>query len=152
MALVTLDIRLLESQIKQAMQAVEDAYRGQPQAQSPQETRVPPPALSQAVDQFMEVLKRADADISVGKRAKQSGLDAGDIGQIGEYGMQLLADGHAWAESLRAGDAGEALLQANVPLALWTARSGGTISTLESVVDALARSPIRPQAPQSSSS
>ncbi len=139
MALVNTDIRLLETQIKQAMQSIEEAYTRQPRAQSQRETRVPPPALSQAMDQFIEVLKRADADISVGKRPQPHGLDHQDIGQIGEYGSQLLDDAQAWVELLRVSEAGEALAQVHVPLALWVARCGGTLSTLEPVVDALAR-------------
>ncbi|KPK39390.1 MAG: hypothetical protein AMJ69_05710 [Gammaproteobacteria bacterium SG8_47] len=138
MALVPPDIRLLETQIQQASQSIQDAYSAESRPKT-LEGRAAPPALIEALNQFLEVLKRAHADLSVGRGAPREGLENQDVTRIGDYGLQLLDDLRAWAEPLRVAAAGEALLRACLPLALWVARGGGRLTLLEPVVDALAR-------------
>jgi hypothetical protein len=88
--------------------------------------------LRQAFTQLTEVMARLDADAATGQ------VEPGEITEIGEYALRL-------AENLAAspGCSGSQpqrleLAGLTIGLALWIARLGGRIDTLEPVVDAIA--------------
>lgn len=90
------------------------------------------PRLRQAFRQLTEVMARLDTDAASGR------ADPADITEIGEYALRLaenLATSPACTQSRqhRLEVAG-----LTIGLALWIARLGGRIETLEPVVDALA--------------
>ena len=91
------------------------------------------PMLTQAFDQLFEVLTRLEADLQSGGRTASA-----EITELGEYALQLADNlgtriGSADDEALR-----RSLAPLTLNLALWIARHGGVIDTLEPVVDALA--------------
>ena len=89
--------------------------------------------LTQALEQLMDVMARLESDI-------QSGSDSGsaDITEIGDYALQLH---EALSAAIRQrGLDGQQLPLASlaINIALWIARHGGQIETLEPVANALA--------------
>jgi hypothetical protein len=92
--------------------------------------------LARAFDQLMDVMERIEADSRVeGGTQTPHSSTAGDISELGEYALKLLDNlaAHANEAAAREHNAG---LAAN--FALWIARHGGQIDTLEPVADALA--------------
>ena len=63
---------------------------------------------------------------------------AHDIHQLGDYGFHLLADLTAIADRLKRPDLSREFEGLCLPLAVWIARRGGTLSTLEPIVNAIA--------------
>lgn len=91
------------------------------------------PMLAQAFDQLFEVLVRSAADQQSGGTAASA-----EVTELGEYALQLTDNlgariAPSGDDSLR-----RPLASLTVNLALWIARHGGVIDTLEPVVDALA--------------
>lgn len=101
-----------------------------------------PALLRDAMAQLVDMLgdhRDSDAD---------SGLSAGELNTLTEYGLHLLDE---LAQLAR--DVGQASLAAEVeclslPLALWVARSGGEIRRLAPVVNALAQFANESKSPQ----
>lgn len=89
--------------------------------------------LADGIRQLIQVITRADADSAHGER-----LSGGDISDIGEYGAGLLQLLMRCAGQLDLPDARHAIGRTLVPLSLWVARNGGTLSVLDPLVDALA--------------
>ena len=88
--------------------------------------------LRQAFDQLIEVMTRLDADASSGQQ------HGADVSEIGAYALQLAEGLAATAEGLQPQQHRFEVSGLVVNLALWIARHGGLIDTLEPVVDALA--------------
>jgi hypothetical protein len=101
---------------------------------------VNPEILANAMQQLMDVLKRLDADMQGGARDHN---DAGisktiDISELGDYGFSLLHDLTEWAKTLNLEGCCARLRSVAGPFALWLARHGGELRTLDPIVDALA--------------
>ena len=89
--------------------------------------------LGQAFDQLFDVLARAESDLRAG-----GNTDSADVTRLGEYALQL-TDNLA-ARLMQGGrqDTHQSLAMLHINLALWIARHGGIIDTLDPVVDAIA--------------
>ena len=92
--------------------------------------------VCQAFDQLVDVMKRIEVDSHArGDTSMPHASDAGDITELGEYALKLL-------ENLAALDNESAAREHSawlaIELAVWIARHGGQIDTLEPVVDGLA--------------
>ncbi|MEN8205029.1 MAG: hypothetical protein ABFS24_03340 [Pseudomonadota bacterium] len=91
------------------------------------------PAMAQALQQLADVITRVEADT-------QSTSDAtpGDITEIGEYALQLLEALSAESGNPALNGQQQALASLAINIALWIARHGGQLETLEPVANALA--------------
>ena len=90
------------------------------------------PAIAQALEQLIDVITRVEADT-------QSTHDATvDITEIGEYALQLVAALSAESDNPALSGQQQALASLAINLALWIARHGGQLETLEPVANALA--------------
>lgn len=134
MDLPTGDLEAIRRQVEFCLQAL-PAGAGP----SPGDDDSEPAMLREAFGQLLDVMQRVEADQEVqtgGAAATRSG--AGDVTELGEYAMQLQDSltGHA----SRSGNDSQrqAIATLAVELALWIARHGGRIDTLEPVVDGLA--------------
>jgi hypothetical protein len=96
--------------------------------------QVAPLLLTQALDQLLEVLQRLES----GTDDPEQPLVHSDLSQLGDYGITLLSDLATWASLLELEDARRSLEGQIFPLALWIARRGGELRSLEPVVNALA--------------
>jgi len=132
MDLSTTDIEAVAEVIATAGEDVVTAYRGAG-PQSPDV--VSPELLTQALQQFVDIARRLEADTGPGPggEPKQE-----DITELGDHALSLLQDLGQWATQLQRPEAGQRIEALAVPVALWTARRGGWINELEPVVNALA--------------
>jgi hypothetical protein len=89
--------------------------------------------LASALRQLFDVLKRVAAD----RRAGENGRDL-DPSELCDYGLQLIGELAQRAAALGAGPLSERVEQLAFPYALWMARHGAELRTLEPVVNALA--------------
>ncbi len=132
MADTTSDSDAFAAAIQSASGPVIAAYRGSG-PHSPD--IVSPELLTEALQQFGEVMRRIEA---TPRPAAAAPGDAADITELGDYGLGLLQDFARWAEQLGQEQARATIDARIVPLALWVARHGGTLNTLEPVVNTLA--------------
>lgn len=100
----------------------------------PEAGTVSPAVLGQALNQSMAVLRRAQSDDKVGTL-----ISPDDVSELGDYGLSLIGDLVNWADTLSLKDASNGLRWLIPELALWIARHGGELRSLESVVDSLAQ-------------
>ena len=110
------------------MPALLEAWQAGNAAQSSAEYS--PPLLADAFDQWLEALE--------GSEASDTPPDPESISQFGEYGLNLCNAALSWAQQLRQDEAVTGLQEMTVVFALWLARHGGELLTLEPVVDGLA--------------
>lgn len=141
MGLPPADIHLLADALREAVDEVVEAYEEeQPQAAD----QVTPKLLAEAAGQLIDLLKRIDSDRNAGRlTALEPGteppaLASEDLSQLADYGLSLLEDLSAWAQRLGAQDRKRDLELLAYPLALWVARQGGELRTMEPVVNAVA--------------
>jgi hypothetical protein len=132
MKLGTVDLASMTKLVEEIARAMTEAYDagGQPTIQGDE-----PEALSAALVEFVEVLKRIEADE---RHSGQARLDRDEITELGEYGMSLLQHTGRCAQHLRQAGARELVGEMVLPVTLWIIRHGGHISVLEPAVDALA--------------
>ena len=101
-----------------------------------------PALLAGAMQQFIDVLKRVETDLhGAADKTRDSAwqrTDNLDLSELGDYGLSLLNDLVYWADKLGLETSHRQLQGAAYPLALWLARHGAELRTLEPVVDALA--------------
>ena len=97
------------------------------------ETEADLPAIALALEHLIDVITRVEADT-------QSTHDATtvDITEIGEYALQLVAALSAESDNPALSGQQQALASLAINLALWIARHGGQLETLEPVANALA--------------
>lgn len=97
------------------------------------------PVLEQAFKQLFEVMARIEGDALTqdGTRPPHP-TGIGDITELGEYALRLHENLTRLAGQADLEDRQSALAGIAVDFALWVARHGGQIDTLEPVVDALA--------------
>ncbi|MGB5277234.1 MAG: hypothetical protein WBP02_08700 [Gammaproteobacteria bacterium] len=97
--------------------------------------RETPEQLLAGMEQAIDVLERADADIAA--RHGESVLSEAEITEIGDYTLGLL---EAIVERVEtaSGHQSRELTRLAIPISLWIARQGGCINKLELVVNSLA--------------
>jgi hypothetical protein len=91
------------------------------------------PAMAQALEQLIDVITRVEVDTQ-----STHGATTGDITEIGEYALQLLEALSAESDNPALSGQQQALASLAINLALWIARHGGQLETLEPVANALA--------------
>ncbi len=150
------DIDAVGEIVEDAAHAVIEAHR-QSGPHSPDV--VSPELLTEALRQFLDILRHIErtqsGEVAPGEQSIYDTLAAArdgaapspppaggtspeDITELGEYGFSLLADLGQWADQLSQSKARQQLDAVTLPVALWVARHGGTLSDLEPVVNALA--------------
>lgn len=129
MAISPVDIRALGATIKGLTEDATTAYAASERPAGPDDD---PPALQQALDQFLTIAYRLDEEAAAGTFSSQ------EISRFGDHGLTLLQGLGQWLTELGLVDGRERLNRMLPPLAVWVARRGGELVTLEPVVDALA--------------
>lgn len=97
-----------------------------------------PELLDDAFAQLLEIVARVESDA----RATDSdhpGVRQTDITELGEYCIGLLVELEQWVQRYRLEEEQMLLAEVYLAFALWIARHGGELLTLEPVVDALAQ-------------
>jgi hypothetical protein len=103
-----------------------------------------PALLEEALHQLLEIIVRVESDARAtdsdrrGKSHVQAVRQA-DITELGEYSIGLLAELEQWLQRYQLEEPLALLAELQMALALWVARHGGELLTLEPVVDALAQ-------------
>jgi hypothetical protein len=107
-----------------------------------QETDMSPRLLIEAMRKVLQLLdlieKQANPETQGEAEAADKAETEQDIHQLGEYGLNLLADLAASAGRLAQEGLGHEYEGLCLPFALWIARQGGELSTLEPIVNAIA--------------
>lgn len=118
-------------------QAVDDGIEASPLAQ---EAESSPERLLAAMEQAIDVMQRAEADMT--SATAENAIEQKDINQIGDYVLTLIEGlvGHAQSgtDAKTAEAQSRALMRLTIPVALWVARCGGRLEKLDLVVNALA--------------
>jgi len=120
----------------QLEQAVADGIEASPLSQ---ELESSPESLLAAMGQAIDVMQRAEADIS--SESSENPVEEKDISQIGDYVLTLIEGllGHVQAASdMQAATQAKALIRLTLPVAMWVARCGGRLDKLDLVVNAIA--------------
>lgn len=132
MSHATTTIDDLASAIQRAAAPVIAAYQAR-------ETHAPdavsPELLTDALQQFCDVLRRIETD---GQNRPDHGVGETDITELADYGLGLLQDLDQWAEQLQQGASHRDIDAQVLPLALWMARHGGALNNLEIIVNTFA--------------
>jgi len=130
MSAVPTDIAGLSSAITRVAEAVSRAYA---RSTKPPPEQPDPQAVRAAIDRFLEVARRMEADPGAGV------LSAAEVTELGEHGLTLLEGLDGWVEELGLIPERAVLDRVFPGLAVWLGRRGATLSRLEPVVNALAR-------------
>jgi len=110
---------------------------------------ISPHLISKALKQFLEVLYRVDYERNVDtdnlinfqamvEGNRLTNFSREEISDIGNHGLQLLDTLCEWAQALRLPYQQHQIKAIMVMVALWVARHGGELSSIESVVNTLA--------------
>jgi hypothetical protein len=117
-------------------QAVEDGIEASPLAQDAESS---PERLLAAMGQAIDVMQRAEADIS--SESSENVVEQKDISQIGDYVLTLIEGlvGHVQAASdAQAINQSRTLMRLTLPVAMWVVHCGGRLDKLDLIVNALA--------------
>ncbi|MCU7848144.1 MAG: hypothetical protein KZQ89_09100 [Candidatus Thiodiazotropha sp. (ex Lucinoma kastoroae)] len=96
-----------------------------------------PPILQQAMHRLIELLKIVVGQIEASPDSTQVSRE--ELNELGDYGIQLLADFSSIASALNMSQQSQELEDLTLPMALWILRQHGELRTLEPVVNSLAR-------------
>jgi len=110
---------------------------------------ISPHLIAKALKQFLEVLYRVDSDQFVKQAGAveyeivaggdyYQGVSHDEISEIGNHGLQLLDTLSEWARVLSLPYQEHQIKAIMVMVALWVARHGGKLESIESVVNTLA--------------
>ena len=95
-----------------------------------------PDKLIVAMNQAIDVMERADSDKSV-KTENQSPLEEREVTEIGDYALSILAMCVTHIET-ESGQQARDLMRLSIPVAVWVARQGGRVNSIEMVVNSVA--------------
>ena len=95
-----------------------------------------PDKLIVAMNQAIDVMERADSDKTV-KSGNQSPLEESEVSEIGNYALSILEMCLTHIETA-SGQQARDLTRLSIPVAVWVARQGGRIDSLEMVVNSVA--------------
>ena len=130
----TLDLSDIGRQFETVALAVVEASRSAGSASDNADHS--PHMLQQAMHRLLELLQIIESRMAEGERLAEHDVD---INELGDYAIQLLADLSTVAGSLKMEQQSRVLEDLTLPMALWIARHGGELRSLEPVVNALAR-------------
>ena len=108
-------------------------------------TEEDPVLLEEALHQLLDIIARVEADARAtdsdrrGKSHSGQGAREADITELGEYSISLLGELEHWLQRHHLDEQLTRLAEVQMALALWIARQGGELLSLEPVVDALAQ-------------
>lgn len=129
------------SRLRGILDSVQQAHRDRTR-QSPASDN--PDLLEEALHQLLEIVTRVESDARAtdsdkrGMRHTPQGARNTDITELGEYSIGLLNELANWVQRYQLEEQRALLAEVQMAIALWTARHGGELLTLEPVVDALA--------------
>jgi hypothetical protein len=130
----TLDLNYIGRQFETVAPSVVEASRSAGPAS--EHTDHSPSMQQQAMHRLLELLQIIESRLSAGEKLAVQEVD---INELGDYAIQLLADLSSVAGSLEMDQQSQVLEDLTLPMALWIARHGGELRSLEPVVNALAR-------------
>ena len=148
----TSDLESISGIIREATEKVSHAF-DKTDFESIDRVSVPnaisPHLISRALKQFLEVLHRVDSDQFVERSGAvdfevvagdvyYQGVSAEEISEVGNHGLQLLDTLSEWARVLQLPYQEHQIKAIMVMVALWVARHGGKLESIESVVNTLA--------------
>jgi len=116
---------------------LDDALRAAGDSDAAPDPETGLPMLIAAFEQLFEVMARVEGDREASS-PQAPGTATGDITELGEYAFKLHKDLGAHIEQAGLQEDRPLLTAQVINFALWIARRGGRIDTLEPVVDALA--------------
>ncbi|MCU7931295.1 MAG: hypothetical protein KZQ90_10875 [Candidatus Thiodiazotropha sp. (ex Codakia rugifera)] len=96
-----------------------------------------PPALQQAMHRLIELLEIVVRQINTSSDSTKVSRE--ELNELGDYGIQLLADFSSIASALNMPQQSQELEDLTLPMALWILRQQGELLTLEPIVNSLAR-------------
>jgi len=123
--------------VEELIEVFEDEESADEQLDSPE-------LLASALFQLFDLLnspemaQALDASLTHRELHAPQQLVGHDLHELGDYGINLLIDLAYVADTLRLEEHARMLENLSLPLAVWIARRGGELSTLEPVVNALA--------------
>lgn len=94
-----------------------------------------PGQLIQAMDQAIDVMERADADKKT--KPEMFPLKSEEVTEIGEHALSIIDMCLHHIEDTRRQQCPE-LMRLSIPVAVWVARQGGRINTLDLIVNSMA--------------
>jgi hypothetical protein len=143
------DVESISNVIREAVDKVSHAFDHSDDIAVP--NAVSPHLVGKALKQFLDILNRAELEHSrPGSRwfastdcdaidnALRQPLTRKEISEVGNHGLQLLDTLSEWARALELPYQTYQINAIMVMVALWTARRGGELSSIESVVNTLA--------------
>ena len=145
----TTDLESISDTIREAVDQVSHAFDTSDEVSVP--NAVSPHLIGRALKQFLDVLCRADSgrdslasnetmkiiNIVIDEVAEQP-LSRDEISEVGNHGLQLLDTLCEWADALNLPYQRHQIKAITVVVALWIARHGGELNSIESVVNTLA--------------
>lgn len=129
-----LDLSYIGRQFESVAPAVVEASRSAGPAS--EQTDHSPAMQLQAMHRLLELLQIMESRVAAGEELVDQDVD---LNELGDYAIQLLADLAAVAGSLKMAEQSRTLEDLSLPMALWIARHGGELRSLEPVINALAR-------------
>ncbi|MCI0505488.1 MAG: hypothetical protein L0Z73_05195 [Gammaproteobacteria bacterium] len=145
----TADADSISNVIREAVDKVSHAFDLSEEIAVP--NAVSPHLIGKALKQFLDILYRAESDqklianggaVSVHQPyiedAHYEPLSRDEISEVGNHGLQLLGTLSEWAQALELPYQKNQINAIMVMVALWIARRGGELSSIESVVNTLA--------------
>jgi hypothetical protein len=118
-----------------------------------QTAEVKPDQIATALEQFVDIMQMVEIDyasklvvsnspekftINYHDESEQEPLSKDEISEIGNYGLELIQNLSEWAGNLDMPEEKHHLHAIMVVVALWVARRGGYLTTIDTVVDTLA--------------
>ncbi len=126
---MTTDIQELQQRFSGAAQAIEKRYSEQATLAG----EVTPGQLAEAMTQLLRVFEKLDNE-----NGQYGALPYDDPSDLGEHGINIAGDLATWSERLDLPEVKIELEKIAVGVALWVARHGGEIRSLETVVNGFA--------------
>lgn len=138
--------------INEACNSVVGTYE-QAREKYQKKTEVKPDQIATALEQFVDIMQMIEIDyaskivvsnshdrffIKPRDDSDQDALSKDEISEIGNYGLELIQNLSEWAGSLDMPEEKHHLHAIMVVVALWVARRGGYLTTIDTVVDTLA--------------
>lgn len=145
----TTDVDSISDTIREAVDKVSHAFDTSDEVSIP--NAVSPHLIGKALKQFLDILCRTESDqesavdsdamMFINKVIDETSdqpLSREEISEVGNHGLQLLDTLSEWAEALDLPYQRHQIKAIMVMVALWIARHGGELNSIESVVNTLA--------------
>ena len=138
MELPPVDLSWFAENLTDAVQEILDAWNDSNAFDASQET-APPELLKEALKQLIEVLRIQAWNNNPNQPGSVGTLGEVDISELGDYGLNMLSELSRLSIDLGLDGKIERLEQLALSLGLWVARQNGELSSVELVVNGIAR-------------